>query len=87
MFTFFSDEDLDAVRHLMYLVGKNLGIKDEFNLCTGDLNECKAYCHEILVRKQGTLIGETRTSNWFLNKLGCNAVRFCANMYTHPLYA
>ena len=45
----FSDQDLDAVRHLMFLVGKNLGVKDEFNLCSGDLNECKAYCHEILV--------------------------------------
>lgn len=43
-----SDEDLDAIRHLMYLVGKFLGIKDEFNLCSGDLADCKAYCHDIL---------------------------------------
>ncbi len=42
---------------MMYLVGKNLGIKDEFNLCTGDLNECKAYCHEILVRKAESFFG------------------------------
>ncbi len=36
---------------MMFLVGKNLGIRDEFNLCSGDLNECKQYCHDILVIK------------------------------------
>ena len=46
---FYSDEDLDGIRHVMYLVGKNLGIEDEFNLCSGDLQDCKQYCHEILV--------------------------------------
>jgi len=44
-----SDEDLDGIRHLMYLVGKNLGVEDEFNLCSGDIQDCKQYCHDILV--------------------------------------
>ncbi len=49
---FFLDEDLNAIRHLMYCVGKVLGVDDKYNLCSGDLDECKQYCKDILVKFQ-----------------------------------
>jgi len=56
MVSIFSDENLDAIRHLMYLVGKNLGVQDNFNLCSGNLDDCKEYCHEILVSSYFSIV-------------------------------
>ena len=41
------DEDFKALVHQLYLVGKALGVRDEYNLCTGTLEEVKAYCRAI----------------------------------------
>ena len=38
---------LQALTHQMYIVGKELGIKDEFNLCYGSLEEITEYARGI----------------------------------------
>lgn len=34
----------------MYLVGHALGVKDEYNLCLGSLDEVREYCRQIHAR-------------------------------------
>ena len=35
--------------HVMYLVGRELGIREELNMCAGDLTEVREAAREILV--------------------------------------
>ena len=43
-----SQENLDGLRYIIYLVGQALGIDDDLNLCYGNLQESKRYALEIL---------------------------------------
>ena len=43
-----SQENLDGLRYIIYLVGQALGINDDLNLCSGNLQESKDYALEIL---------------------------------------
>lgn len=36
--------DREAIAHYMYVVGYVLGVKDEFNMCAGSLEETTRYC-------------------------------------------
>lgn len=38
---------MTAIAYMMHFVGDLLGVEEEFNLCTGTLNEIKDYCHQI----------------------------------------
>ena len=43
-----SEEDIDGVLHVMMMVGRQLGISEEFNLCRGGREECTEYSRLIL---------------------------------------
>merc|ERR1719330_537701 len=45
----YSERELEGLVYVMYLVGSQLGIKEEFNLCKGGLSEARAYSREVLV--------------------------------------
>ena len=42
-------QGLEGLVHVMYLVGRELGIREELNMCSGDLNEVREVAREILV--------------------------------------
>ena len=37
--------------HVMYLVGRELGIREELNMCSGDINEVREAAREIIVNE------------------------------------
>ena len=39
---------MDGVLYVMYVVGRELGICDQYNLCKGDITEVTEYAKEIL---------------------------------------
>lgn len=43
-----SDEKLHPVMQLMYCVGRELGIKNEYNVCQGTVQDARAYAKDIL---------------------------------------
>ena len=48
-----SREDLEAVAHLFYVVGHVLGIRDDFNLCAGTVEEVRrksSFVHENVIK-------------------------------------
>ena len=42
------DSSLEGVVYIFYLVGKSLGVHDEFNLCKGGARLAKQRCQHIL---------------------------------------
>jgi len=44
-----TEEGMEGLVHVMYLVGRELGIREELNMCSGDLNEVREAAREILV--------------------------------------
>ena len=42
--------ELDALRYVIFIVGRGIGIDDDLNLCNGTLSETKAYSHLILTQ-------------------------------------
>jgi len=41
--------ELEGLVYIMYLVGRHLGVHEEYNLCRGGLDKARAYSREILV--------------------------------------
>ena len=37
----------ESLSHQMYLIGAELGVKDEYNLCKGSLEEVRDYCRAV----------------------------------------
>jgi len=43
-----TEKDIEGVLYVMMMVGRQLGISDEFNLCRGDLEQCTEYSRLLL---------------------------------------
>jgi len=43
-----SEKDIEGVLHVMMMVGRQLGISDQLNLCIGDREECTEYSRLVL---------------------------------------
>ena len=43
-----TEKDIEGVLYVMMMVGRQLGISDEFNLCLGDLEQCTEYSRLLL---------------------------------------
>ena len=41
------EEQFEALSHQMYLIGRELGVRDEYNLCKGSLHDVRAYCRAV----------------------------------------
>ena len=48
-----ADASLEGIVYIFYLVGKCLGVKDEFNLCHGGARLAKQRCSQILHQVRG----------------------------------
>ena len=44
-------QGLEGLVHVMYLVGRELGIREELNMCSGDINEVREVAREIIVNE------------------------------------
>ena len=42
------DQGVEGLVYVMYLVGRELGICDEFNMCAGDMEAVRSYSRDIL---------------------------------------
>ena len=78
-----SQENLDGLRYIIYLVGQALGINDDLNLCYGNLQESKDYALEILENEiQTSMCLETDISREMSDNL-LIGMHF-TNPYIHP---
>ena len=53
-------QGLSGLVHVMYLVGRELGIREELNMCAGGLEEVRETARQILTAE----IQVSLTSNW-----------------------
>ncbi|XP_023323466.1 uncharacterized protein LOC111697631 isoform X2 [Eurytemora carolleeae] len=72
-----ADSSLEGVVYMFYLVGKSLGVHDEFNLCKGGARLAKQRCQHILRQViQPGLLNEGRISRFMADHLlnGVNVI-------------